>query len=70
MILILTCLIANSPFTKQKNANESFVEWGKYMNEMLEEKKSEIRAGSTQDGMDLMGQSAYIPPLHSFTTCS
>jgi len=66
-MLILTAVTANSPFTKQKNANESFVEWGKYMNEMLEEKKSEIRAGSTQDGMDLMGQSHFLPspPLTS-----
>jgi len=55
MLMLIFLDIANSPFTKQKNANESFVEWGKYMNEMLEEKKTEIRAGSTQDGMDLMG---------------
>jgi len=60
---------ANSPFTKQKNANESFVEWGKYMNEMLEEKKSEIRAGSTQDGMDLMGQLLLLPNPFTITTC-
>jgi len=61
--------LANSPFTKQKNANESFVEWGKYMNEMLEEKKSEIRAGSTQDGMDLMGQFYPLSPSSSTRIC-
>jgi hypothetical protein len=46
---------ANSPFKKQKDANESFVEWGKYMTEMLEAKKRDIQDGSEQEGMDLMG---------------
>jgi hypothetical protein len=48
-------LPANSPFKKQKDANESFVEWGKYMNEMLEDKKRDILEGSEKEGMDLMG---------------
>ena len=39
------------------------------MNEMLEEKKSEIRAGSTQDGMDLMGQLLLLPNPFTITTC-
>jgi cytochrome P450 len=46
---------ANSPIKANKIAWESFTEWGKYMREMYQDKKAEIRAGEKHEGMDLMG---------------
>ena len=48
-------ILRNSPFALHKNANESYVEWGKYMREMYENKRSEVKKGETREGMDLMG---------------
>ena len=43
------------PFKFTTTAYESFIEWGKYMNEMYQAKKAEVAAGEEQEGMDLMG---------------
>jgi len=48
-------LLTNSPFKLHKVANESFVEWGKYMREMYHGKRAEVASGETREGMDLMG---------------
>lgn len=45
----------NSPIKKNKIAYEAFTEWGKYMQEMFQDKKAEVRAGEKREGMDLMG---------------
>ncbi len=45
------------PFKNVKRAYKSYVEWGKYMNEIFQTKKAEVvsGAGKEQEGMDLMG---------------
>ncbi|KAK6437217.1 hypothetical protein LTR95_006591 [Oleoguttula sp. CCFEE 5521] len=48
-------LLANSPLKLHKVAQESFVEWGKYMREMYHTKRDEVASGETREGMDLMG---------------
>ena len=47
--------LRNSPFQVHKVANEAYVEWGKYMREMYEDKRNEVKIGETREGMDLMG---------------
>lgn len=48
-------LLRNSPFKLFKDANEAYVEWGKYMREMYDAKRTEVMKGETREGMDLMG---------------
>lgn len=49
-------ILRNSPLKIHKVANEAYVEWGKYMREMYEEKRKEVKKGeATREGMDLMG---------------
>lgn len=48
-------VLRNSPLKIHKVANEAYVEWGKYMREMYEEKRNEVKKGETREGMDLMG---------------
>ncbi|KAK0338154.1 hypothetical protein LTR02_001879 [Friedmanniomyces endolithicus] len=48
-------LLGRSPLKIHKAANESFLEWGKYMRELYEQKKAELQTGESRDGMDLMG---------------
>lgn len=48
-------LLSRSPWKGIKDANETFVEWGKYMNDMYQEKKAEMVSGEKREGMDLMG---------------
>lgn len=57
IVIMLTpkWLLRNSPLKLHKNANEAHVEWGKYMREMYQDKQSEVKAGETREGMDLMG---------------
>lgn len=55
VMLLPRWFLSRSPFKGIKIANESFVEWGKYMREMYETKKSEVMSGETREGMDLMG---------------
>lgn len=45
------------PFKRVKDAYVSYVEWGKYMNEIFQTKKAEVISGDgkEQGGMDLMG---------------
>ncbi|KAK4943230.1 hypothetical protein LTR66_014625, partial [Elasticomyces elasticus] len=55
VMLMPRWLLKNSPLKVHKVAYESFVEWGKYMNEMYQAKKTEVKAGGKQEGLDLMG---------------
>ena len=48
-------ILRNSPFKLHKVANEAYVEWGRYMQELYQEKQNEVKAGETREGMDLMG---------------
>jgi cytochrome P450 len=48
-------ILRNSPFKLHRDANESYIEWGKYMREMYDNKRSDVKKGETQEGMDLMG---------------
>ena len=55
VMLIPRWFISRSPFKSNQVAYRSYLEWGKYMREIYESKKAEIKAGDTRDGMDLMG---------------
>ena len=55
VMLTPSWLLKNSPLQLHKIANESFVEWGKYMWEMYQAKCREVQSGEGRDGMDLMG---------------
>ena len=57
IVVMLTpkSILSRSPFKLHKVANESYVEWGKYMREMYHEKRKEVKEGETREGMDLMG---------------
>ncbi|KAI9702648.1 MAG: hypothetical protein M1820_006154 [Bogoriella megaspora] len=55
VMLMPSWLLKRSPFKIHKVAWESYVEWGKYMNEMYAAKRAEVRKGETTEGMDLMG---------------
>ncbi|KAI4715343.1 cytochrome P450 [Aureobasidium sp. EXF-10727] len=55
VMLLPRWFLANSPFKQNKIAYESFSEWGKYMREMYQDKKAEVKAGEKREGMDLMG---------------
>ena len=48
-------LLRNSPLKLHKTAQEAYIEWGKYMREMYEDKRTEVKKGETTEGMDLMG---------------
>ena len=48
-------MLRHSPLKIHKVANEAFVEWGKYMRELYESKRTEVRKGESREGMDLMG---------------
>ena len=52
---LLMYLIESLPYSRTQVAYEAYVEWGKYMREMFQAKKSEMAAGTEQEGMDLMG---------------
>lgn len=55
VMLLPRWLLAWSPFKAQRVANESFLEWTKYMNELYETKKREVRGGNASGSLDLMG---------------
>ncbi|GAB7346615.1 hypothetical protein MBLNU459_g1755t1 [Dothideomycetes sp. NU459] len=55
VMLIPRWLLIRSPLKSNQIAYNSFLEWGKYMREMYQEKRSEVQAGETREGMDLMG---------------
>lgn len=55
IILLPHSLLRNSPLQVHKRAWSAFVEWGDYMTELMEEKKKEVRDGSSEAGLDLMG---------------
>ncbi|KAI7551908.1 cytochrome P450 [Hortaea werneckii] len=48
-------ILAHSPLKIHKDANEAYVEWGKYMREMYRDKRTEVKQGESREGMDLMG---------------
>ena len=47
-------LSGNLPFKFTSRAYESYIEWGKYMKEMVSEKKAAVLAGTAGDDLDLM----------------
>lgn len=55
VMLTPSFILKHSPMKLHKVANESLVEWGKYMREMYHAKREEVKAGQTREGMDLMG---------------
>lgn len=56
VMLIPRWFLIRSPIKANQIAYQSFLEWGKYMREMYQEKKAEVKAGQTpREGMDLMG---------------
>ena len=54
LILCPKFLMKVLPFKTTKQAYASYIEWGKYMNDMFHEKKAQILAGEEGDTMDLM----------------
>ena len=54
VIAVPRFLLKNLPFKATKQAYTSYVEWGKYMKEMFDEKKAQILAGEEGESMDLM----------------
>jgi cytochrome P450 len=48
-------LLSISPLKVHKVAYEAYTEWGKYMREMYDSKRNEVRDGTARGGMDLMG---------------
>ncbi|KAK5115502.1 hypothetical protein LTR62_001161 [Meristemomyces frigidus] len=58
LVVMLTprWLLSRSPLQLHKTANEAFVEWGQYMRDLYNEKRSEASTGSdSREGLDLMG---------------
>ncbi|MCJ1395188.1 hypothetical protein MMC18_008071 [Xylographa bjoerkii] len=55
VMLLPRFLLNNLPIKYVQTARESYIEWGKYMNEMLQLKKAEFAAGKETEGLDLMG---------------
>ncbi|KAF4999092.1 hypothetical protein FGRMN_2707 [Fusarium graminum] len=56
LLLVPRSLLKLVPFKKTQLAVESHEDFGKYMQELIDEKIAEARAGAHIDGMDLMGQ--------------
>ncbi|KAL8867545.1 MAG: hypothetical protein Q9174_005597 [Haloplaca sp. 1 TL-2023] len=55
-ILILPLGILNYvPFKGPKVSYNAYVEWGKYLRELLEKKRDDLTEGKPQEGMDLLG---------------
>ncbi|KAL9128415.1 MAG: hypothetical protein Q9217_002906 [Psora testacea] len=54
VIALPRCLLKSLPFKATKQAYLAYIEWGKYMKEMFDKKKSQILAGEEGDTMDLM----------------
>ncbi|KAI4089947.1 MAG: hypothetical protein LQ344_005048 [Seirophora lacunosa] len=74
-ILVLpTFLLKTLPFKRTKTAYNAYIEWGKYLHEIFNNKKNAIISGQVQakdDGMDLMGfllRGANITPSTSSTS--
>lgn len=55
IILTPRWFLSRSPFKFHKLAYEGLTEWGKYMQEMYDQKKSEVKYGENREGMDLLG---------------
>ncbi|KAL9602078.1 MAG: hypothetical protein Q9219_002074 [cf. Caloplaca sp. 3 TL-2023] len=55
-ILVLPMyLLKLLPFRGLQTAYNSYIEWGKYLQELFDNKKRDIATGEAQEGMDLMG---------------
>ncbi|MCJ1430816.1 hypothetical protein MMC27_000166 [Xylographa pallens] len=55
VMLLPRFLLNNLPIKRIQTARESYIEWGKYMSEMLQLKKAEFASGKETEGLDLMG---------------
>ncbi|TKA83262.1 hypothetical protein B0A55_00784 [Friedmanniomyces simplex] len=55
VMLTPSWLLGRSPLQVHKTANEAFIEWGKYMRELYQQKRTEVQTGESREGMDLMG---------------
>lgn len=55
IILTPRWFLKRSPFKIHKLAYGGLTEWGKYMQEMYDQKKSEVKYGENREGMDLLG---------------
>lgn len=68
VMLLPTWFLSKSPIKGNQVAYQAFTEWGKYMNEMFQEKKAEVQGGEEQEkGMDLMG--TYRESMAIILTC-
>ncbi|KAF9770393.1 hypothetical protein IL306_012078 [Fusarium sp. DS 682] len=56
LLLLPRWLLMLMPFKKTQTAAKSFEEFGKYMQELMDEKITEAGRGERIDGMDLMGR--------------
>ncbi|CAF9936768.1 hypothetical protein IMSHALPRED_010880 [Imshaugia aleurites] len=54
VLLVPRFLLKHLPFQTTKQAYLAFIEWGKYMDEMFQEKKAAILKGEEGDTLDLM----------------
>ncbi|CAD6588879.1 MAG: hypothetical protein ASARMPREDX12_003522 [Alectoria sarmentosa] len=54
VLIVPPYLLKHLPFQRTKESYTAFVEWGKYMNEMFQQKKATVLKGEEGDSMDLM----------------
>ncbi|KAL9037504.1 MAG: hypothetical protein Q9214_005676, partial [Letrouitia sp. 1 TL-2023] len=55
ILLLPKFALDHLPIEKVKLSKKSYIEWGKYLQELLRDKKANIGAKKEKDGMDLMG---------------
>lgn len=55
MIILPRWILRYSPLQAHKKTYQAFVEWGQYMRELYQNKRSEVAGGESTEGMDLMG---------------
>ncbi|KAF6228422.1 hypothetical protein HO133_008152 [Letharia lupina] len=54
VLILPPFLLKHLPFQKTKETHTAFIEWGKYMDEMFQQKKAAVLKGMEGDSMDLM----------------
>lgn len=54
VLLLPPFLLKHLPFQRIKESHTAFIEWGKYLNEMFQQKKAAVLKGEEGDSMDLM----------------
>ncbi|KAF2007674.1 cytochrome P450 monooxygenase-like protein [Amniculicola lignicola CBS 123094] len=47
--------LTKSPIKVHRDVGKAVIEWGKYMDELYEQKKKEVASGQSAEGMDLFG---------------